>query len=152
MGEERRHIERKDRDEKRDRDRDEKRDRDRDENVENQKDKRSTITKQKSKITVGAMKHKNENVPEKSFDLENHSGERIRIYIGNDDLLNIETRPRQKLLVCELDVPKKIIVHTKTKKKDDQGEFIVETKETERDLATVEVKEYLEKEVKKIIK
>lgn len=141
MGEEKRHIERKERDEKRDRDRDE--------NGDTKRGKTSTITKRKSKITVGGIKHKNVNVPEKTFDLKNHSGERIRTYIGNDDILNIENRPRQKLLVCELDVPKRIFVHTKTKKKDGRGEFIVETKETELDLAKVEMKEYLKEEVKK---
>ena len=110
--------------------------------------KASTITKAGSRVTVGAMKHKNENIPEKSFDLKNHDGERIRVYIGNDGQLNTESRPRQKLLVCELDVPERIFVHTKTKKKDENGEFIIETKEKELDLAKVELKEYLESEVK----
>ena len=106
-----------------------------------------TITKVSSKITVGAMKYEGKNIAKKIFDLKGHEGERIRVYVGNDNKLTIETRPTQKLLVCELDIPEKQYEHTKTTKKDDRGEYIIETKEKELKLEEVEMKEYL-KEVK----
>ena len=93
------------------------------------------------------MKHEGKSIAEQTFDLKGHEGERIRVYIGNDDRYTIESRPTQKLLICELDVPEKEYVHTKTAKKDDNGEYIIETKEKELKLEEVKMKEYL-KEVK----
>jgi len=101
-----------------------------------------TITKSGSKVTVGATEYEEVNVPEKSFDLQDYKGERIRVHIGNDYKYTIETRPKQKLLICELDIPKREYVHTKTAEKDEKGEYIIETKEKELDLSKVEMKEY----------
>ena len=108
----------------------------------------STITKSGSKVTVGAMKYGGVNVPGKPFDLKSHKGERIRVHIGNDNKLTTETRPTQKLLICELDIPEREYVHTKTTEIDEHGEFVIETKEKELKLEEVEMKEYL-KEVEK---
>ena len=111
-----------------------------------------TIIKSNSKVTIGAMRYADKSILAKTFDLKERKGERIRVHIGNDNKLTIESRPIQKLLICELDIPEIDWVHTKTTKKDENGEFIIETKEKELDLSKVEIKEYLdlEKEVKKI--
>ena len=111
----------------------------------------STITKSGSKITIGAMEYADKSILAKTFDLKERKGERIRVHIGDDNKLTIESRQTQKLLICELDVPKKDWVHAKTTKKDENGEYIVETTEKELDLSKVEMKEYLdlEEEVKK---
>ena len=105
-----------------------------------------------SKITVGAMEYEGESILSRIFDLKGHEGERVRVHIDNDNTLTIESRPTQKLLICELDIPEKILVHTKTTKKDENGEFIIKTEEKALDLSKVEMKEYLdlEEEVKKI--
>jgi hypothetical protein len=107
-----------------------------------------------SEITIGALEYEDKNIAERIFDLKGHTGERIRVHIDNDNKLTIETRPTQKLLICELDIPEKVLVHTKTTKKDENGEFIVKTTEKVMDLSKVEMKEYLdlEEEVKKITK
>lgn len=108
-----------------------------------------TITKSGSKVIVGAMGYEGVNVPRKTFDLKEHKGERVRVHIGNDNKLTTESRPTQKLLICELDVPEKEYVHTKTTKKDENGEYIIETKEKSLDASTIELKEYnIEEEVK----
>ena len=109
-----------------------------------------TINKTGSEIRVGDMEYDGKNATAKTFDLNNHKGERIRVHIGNDNKLTIESKPTQKLLICELDIPEIDLVHTKTTKKDENGEYIIETKEKELDLSKVEMKEYLGKEVKKI--
>ena len=101
-----------------------------------------TITKSGSNVTVGAMEYGGVNVPGKAFDLISHNGERIRVHINNDNKLTIETKPTQKLLICELDIPEKEYVHTKTTEKDEKGEYIIETKEKELKLEEVEMKEY----------
>jgi hypothetical protein len=113
-----------------------------------------TITKSGSKITIGAMKHEGKSIIKKIFDLKGHEGERVRVHIDNDGKYTVESRPTQKLLICELDIPEKVLVHTKTTKKDENGEFIIKTEEKTLDLSKVEMKEYLdlEEEVKKIIK
>ena len=102
-----------------------------------------TITKTGTKVTIGAIEYKGKSILGELFDLKEHKGERIRVYIGNDNKLTIESRPTQKLLVCELDVPKREYIHIKTTKKDEKGEYIIETKEKELDLSKVEMKEYL---------
>lgn len=107
----------------------------------------STIIKSGSKITIRAIKYKDKTIAKKIFDLKDYKGERIRVHINNDNELTIETRPTQKLLICELDIPKREYIHTKTTKKDERGEYIIETKEKELNLSKVEMKEYL-KEVK----
>ena len=107
-----------------------------------------TITKIGSKVTIGAIEYKGKSILGKIFDLKEHKGERIRVHINNDNKLIIESRPTQKLLVCELDIPKRGYIHTKTTEKDEKGEYIIETKEKELKLEEVEMKEYL-KEVKK---
>lgn len=102
-----------------------------------------TTTKSGSKVTVGAMEYEGVNVPGKAFDLKSHDGERIRVHINNDNKLTIETKPTQKLLICELDIPEREYVHTKTTEIDEHGEFVIETKEKELKLEEVEMKEYL---------
>ena len=111
----------------------------------------ATITKSSSKVTIGAMEYADKNILAKTFDLKECKGERIRVHIDNDNKLTIESRPTQKLLLCELDVPKMEYVHTKTTKKDENGEFIIKTEEKALDWSKVEMKEYLdlEEEVKK---
>lgn len=106
-----------------------------------------TITKSNSKLTVGMMEYEGESTLGEIFDLKEHKGERIRVHIDNDNKLTIKSRPTQKLLICELDIPEIELVHTKTTKKDENGEYIIETTEKELDLSKVEMKEYL-KEVK----
>lgn len=109
------------------------------------------VTKTGSEITVGAMEYEGKSIAKKAYDLKEHRGERIRVHIDNDNKLTIESRPTQKLLICELDVPKTELVHIKTTKKDENGEFIIKTEEKALDLSKVEMKEYLdlEEEVKK---
>lgn len=106
-----------------------------------------TITKSGSKITVGAMKYEGKSIAKQTIELKGHKGERVRVHVGNDYKYNIESKTTQKLLVCELNIPEKEYTHTKTTKKDDKGEYIIETKEKELKLEEVEMKEYL-KEVK----
>ena len=96
------------------------------------------------------MEYEGESILNKTFDLGKRKGERIRVHIDNDNKLTIESRPTQKLLICELDIPEIDLVHTKTTKKDENGEYIIETKEKALDLSKVEMIKYLEKEVKKI--
>ena len=105
------------------------------------------ITKSGSKLTIGAMKYEGKSIMKKIFDLHSHKGERIRIHIDNDNKLIIESRPTQKEIICELDIPEKEYEHTKTTKKDENGEYIIETTEKELKLEEIEMKEYL-KEVK----
>jgi len=105
-----------------------------------------TITKSGSKITVNAMEYKG-NIVKKIFDFKGHEGERIRVHIGNDGKYIIETRPTQKLLICELDIPEKQYVYTKTEEKDENGEYIIEQKEKELELEKVEMKEYLKEAI-----
>ena len=106
-----------------------------------------TISKSGSKLTVGATKYEGKSIAKKIFDLKGHKGERVRVHVGHDNKLTIESRLTQKEIICELDVPEKQYKHTKTTKKDDKGEYIIETKEKELKLEEVEMKEYL-KEVK----
>jgi hypothetical protein len=101
-----------------------------------------TITKSGSKITIGAMKHEGKSIIKKIFDLKGHEGERVRVHIDNDGKYTVESRPTQKLLVCELDVPTKKIISVDTGKKDEFEQPIMESKEQEVDLSKVEIKEY----------
>ena len=99
------------------------------------------------------MEYSDKSILAKTFDLKGYKGERIRVHIDNDNTLTIESRPTQKLLVCELDIPEKVLVHTKTTKKDENGDYIIKTTEKALNLSKVEMKEYLdleEEEVKKI--
>lgn len=98
--------------------------------------------KSNSKVTIGAMEYEGESILSKIFDLKGHEGERIRVHIGDDNKLTIETRPTQKLLVCELDVPTKKTISVDTGKKDEFEQPIMESKEQEVDLSKVEIKEY----------
>lgn len=104
------------------------------------------ITKSGSKLTVGAMNHDNKPVAKMIFDLKEHKGERIRVHIGTDGKYTVATKARQKLLVCELDLPERKYVHTQ---KIVGGEPVVESKEQELKLGEITMIEYL-KEVKNI--
>lgn len=106
----------------------------------------AAITKSDSKLTVGAMNHESKNIAKKIFDLEDHKGERVRVHIDPDGKYTIETKSRQKLLVCELDIPERKYVHTV---KIVDGETIVESSEKELKLEEIPMTEYV-KEVKKI--
>ena len=108
-----------------------------------------TITKLGSKITVGIIKYKSKNIEKKTFDLKGHEGERIRVHIDTDNKLTIESKPKQEEIICELDVPEKQYEHIKTTKKDDRGEYIIETKEKELKLEEVDMKEYPKEEIMK---
>lgn len=105
-----------------------------------------TVTKSGSKLTTEAMNYEGKETPKKIFALEGHKGERIRVHIGVDGKYTIETNSRQKLLICELDIPKRKYIHTQ---KIIAGETIVESKEKELKLENISMKEYL-KEAKKI--
>lgn len=108
-----------------------------------------TIIKLGSKLTIGVMEHEGKSIAEKPFDLKGHEGERVRVHIGNDNKYTIKIKSTQKLLICELDIPKRVYVHTKTSKKDERGEFIIETKEKKMELSIVKMKEYLKEEMMK---
>lgn len=103
------------------------------------------ITKTGSKITTGAMKYKSKNVAQRIFDLKEHTGERIRVHIDTSGKYTLGIKPRQGLLVCELDVPKREFEHTE---KVVDGETVIESKEKALKLEEITMKEYL-KEVEK---
>lgn len=104
-----------------------------------------TIGRSGSKLTVGTMK----DVKGKEFNFTGHEGERVRVHIGEDNELTIETRAKQNALVCELDVPEKEWEHIDTGEVDDFGEPIIESKLKKLDVSKVSMKEYI-KEVEKI--
>lgn len=104
----------------------------------------STITKSGSKLTVGSMDYEGKNVAKKIFDLKDHKGERVRVHIDTDCEYTIVTNPRQKLLVCEMDIPMREYVHTQ---KVVDGETIVESKEKALKLEKVIMIDYLKEEV-----
>lgn len=108
-----------------------------------------TIGRLGSKLSVGTMKNKEIDIPGKEFDLTGHEGERVRIHIGEDNNLTVETRAKQNILVCELDVPEKEWEHIDTGEMDDFGEPIIESKVKTLDITKVSMKEHI-KEVQKI--
>jgi len=99
------------------------------------------ITKSGSKLTVGAMKYKGKTIIKKIFDLEEYKGERVRVHIGDDSKLTIESRSTQKEIICELDLPQREFKHTE---KIVNGEAVVESKEKELKLSGISMKEYFE--------
>ena len=105
-----------------------------------------TIVKSGSELTVGAMKHEGKNIAKRIFNLKDHKGERVRVHIGTDDKLTIESRPTQKEIICEIDLPQREYEHIE---KIVNGETVVESKEKALKLGEIEMKEYLQ-EVKKI--
>jgi uncharacterized protein (UPF0333 family) len=100
----------------------------------------TTITKSGSKLTVGAMNHETKNIAKKIFDLKDHKGERVRVHIGTDGKYTIGTNSRQKLLVCEIDIPERKYVHTE---KVVNGETVVESSEKELKLGEITMIEHL---------
>jgi hypothetical protein len=104
------------------------------------------ITKSGSKLTVGAVDYESKNIAKKIFDLKGHKGERIRVHIGTDGKYTVETKPRQKLLICEIDVPEREYIRTE---KVVNGEAITESSEEELELGRVAMKEYLKEVIKK---
>lgn len=103
------------------------------------------ITKSGSKLIVGAMNRKGKTIAKKIFDLKDHKGERVRVHIDPEGQYTTESKPTQKLLVCELDIPALEYEHTE---KIVNGETVVETKEKELKLGAITMIEYL-KEVEK---
>jgi hypothetical protein len=106
--------------------------------------KMKTIERVSSKLKIGAMKNEGKSILSKNFELLGHEGERVRVHIGEDDKLTIETRATQKRLICELDVPEKKWLHEKIGAVDDSGEPIIESKEKPLDITKVTLKEYIE--------
>lgn len=106
--------------------------------------KMKTIERVSSKLKVGAMRNEGKSILSKNFELLGHEGERIRVHVGEDDQLTIETRAKQKRLVCELNVPKKKWLHEKTGAVDASGEPIIESTEKPLDITKVTLKEYVE--------
>ena len=107
----------------------------------------ATITRSGSKLTVEAMKHENANIAKRIFDLSDHKGERVRVHIDTEGKYTVETKPRQALLVCELDVPMREYTHTV---KIVAGETVVESKEKALKLEEIKMIEYLKEEGKQI--
>ena len=99
-----------------------------------------------SKLTVQAMKNKGESVADKMFDFKGHEGERARVHIGEDNKFTIETRARQNLLICELNIPKKVFVQVDSGGVDDFGKPIFESREKDLDITKVSLKEYMKEE------
>ena len=97
------------------------------------------ITKTGSKLTVGAMNHENNPIAKKIFDLNGNKGERVRVHIDTDGNYTTETNPRQKLLVCEIDIPERKYIHTQ---KVVNGVTVVESKEKELKLEGIPMIEY----------
>ena len=104
------------------------------------------ITKAGSKLAVGAMNHENNHIAKKIFDLKGHVGERVRVHIDTEGRYTVKTNPRQKLLVCEIDIPARKYVHTQ---KVVHGITVVESKEKELKLGEIHMIEY-QKGVNKI--
>ena len=102
-----------------------------------------TVTKSGSKLTVGAMKYEGKNITRRVFDLKDHKGERVRVHIDTDGLYSVEIKPRQNLLVCELDIPEREFTHTETIV---DGETVTESKEKALKLEELTMKEYLKEE------
>lgn len=103
-----------------------------------------SITKSGTKLTVGAMNHESKTIAKKIFDLKDHKGERVRVHIGTDGKYTIATNLRQKLLICELDIPERRWIHTE---KVVNGETVVESNEKELKLGEITMIDYV-KEVK----
>lgn len=103
----------------------------------------ATITKSGSKLTVGAIKHGCKNIAKNIFDLKEHKGERVRVHIDTDSKYTLCIKPRQDLLVCELNVPAQEFEHTE---KMVDGESIIESNEKTLKLENVKMKEYLKEE------
>lgn len=99
-------------------------------------------TKKGSEMELGAMKHKDTIAKERKFDLRDQKGERVRIHISTEGEYTKEIRPRQELLICELDVPPVEFEHAQ---KIVNGETIIESKEKELKLEKTTMIEYLKK-------
>lgn len=104
------------------------------------------LTRSGSELTMQAMKNKGENVAGKMFDFKGHEGERARVHIGEDNKFTIETRARQSLLICELNIPKKVFVQVDSGEVDDFGKPIFESREKDLDITKVSLKEYMKEE------
>jgi hypothetical protein len=98
------------------------------------------ITKSGTKLTVGTMNYEGKTIAKRIFDLKTHKGERIRVHIDIDDKYTIETNSRQKLLICELDIPELEWIHTL---KIVDGETVVESSEKELKLGEITMIDYL---------
>jgi hypothetical protein len=104
------------------------------------------ITKSGSKLTIGAMNYNGNIIAESIFDLKDHKGERIRVHIDTSGKYTVETKPRQELLICELDIPERRYIHTQ---KIVNGETVVESSEKELKLGEITMKEYVKEVVEK---
>ena len=100
-----------------------------------------------SKLTVQPMKNNGKNVTGKIFDFKGHEGERARVHITKDGKFTIETRANQSLLICELNIPKKVFLQVDSGEVDDFGEPIFKSEEKALDITKVTLKEYVNTEV-----
>jgi hypothetical protein len=96
-------------------------------------------------LTIGATNYDNEDIQKEVFDLKDHKCKRLRIHINIDGKYSLETRPRQKLLICEMDIPKRKYRYIE---KVVNGETVTESEEIKLELEKISMKEYL-KETKK---
>lgn len=96
-----------------------------------------------SELTMPAMTNKGKSITGKVFDFKSHEGERVRVHIGEDDKFTIETRVRQNLLICELDVPQKIFLQVDSGEVDEFGKPMLVSKEKDLDITKVTLKEYV---------
>jgi hypothetical protein len=97
-----------------------------------------------------AMTYKGKSVTGKMFDFKSHESERARVHIGEDSKFTIETRARQNLIVCELDIPKKVFMQVDSGEVDDFGEHIFESEEKDLDITKVTLKEYVNEKLEVI--
>jgi hypothetical protein len=100
------------------------------------------ITTKGSRLVIGAMKYDGKDVAEKKFDLESRKGETIRVHIDIDNEYTIDIKPRQKVLVCELDVPKQSFESKDTGKIDSEGKKIYKAVRRKVKLSGVQLKKY----------
>ena len=104
-----------------------------------------TITKSGPKLTVGTMDYEDKPVAKRIIDLKVHKNERVRVHIDTDGKYTTDIKSRQKLLVCEIDVPEREWVHTITTV---NGEPVVESKEKALKLEEIEMIKYLKEDEK----
>jgi hypothetical protein len=100
------------------------------------------ITKKGSRLVMGTMKYDGKDLAEKKFDLESHKGETIRVHIDTDNEYTLDIKPRQKVLVCELDVPKQSFESKDTGEIDSEGKKIYIAVRKKVKLNNVPLKKY----------
>jgi hypothetical protein len=105
-----------------------------------------TILRSGSELTIEVTDYKSRSVAKKTFNLNERRGERVRVHINTNGEYSIETKPRQNLLVCELDIPARKYVYTE---KIVDGETVVESSENELKLEEITMIKHLKEVIKK---